>query len=590
MTGVHQNKGRTIGFVASLAVHLLFAIALWSGALTPPVELREGRNAAEGIAAPSPDSPDAAPTSAQGPPARGTLVPQSPELPGQPSPGSGGRGSGALEYASIPREGFVDGPRPGRSRWEILQPIVHVANTVESQRVALLDHLWQSTAFAMVAAMLTLAFRRNRASVRYWLWFAASVKFLVPFSILTAIGSRLPGAPTAQVMAERALAAVQLSEPLQRWPSSAWLAAPTPAISVGNWVVLALVAVWASGFVLIAAARVRMWQRIRAALRASTPLQLPDLSVPARIELRSSAGLLEPGVVGWQQPVLLMPAGIEQHLTPAQLETVVAHEVCHVRRQDNLTAAIHMLVEAIFWFHPFAWWIGSRLLDERERACDEEVLRTGNAPTVYAEAILNVCKRYVESPLVCVAGVSGSSIVKRIDAILKNELGRPVPVWKRGLLAVVAASACALPFGIGIMNAPLLRAHMEVRNVAVFALVRANGDGQLGPKLIPTSRVDCDSPASPAGSCVLESTPGAISGRGVTLVQLADLLARELKRPVVERTTLSGRFDLELTVAPDRNAASIVAALRDQLGLTLEPSTAPVEVTVIESAAQPARR
>ena len=81
-----------------------------------------------------------------------------------------------------------------------------------------------------------------------------------------------------------------------------------------------------------------------------------------------------------------------------------------------------------------------------------------------------------------------------------------------------------------------------------------------------------------------------ISGRGVTLAQLADLLSREMKRPVVDRTTLSGRFDLDLTIAPDRHAASIVAALRDQLGLTLEPATAPVEITVIDSVAPPARR
>ena len=85
------------------------------------------------------------------------------------------------------------------------------------------------------------------------------------------------------------------------------------------------------------------------------------------------------------------------------------------------------------------------------------------------------------------------------------------------------------------------------------------------------------------------STPGTISGRGVTLAQLADLLSREMKRPVVT-PTLSGRFDLDLTVTPDRHAASIAAALRDQLGLTLEPATAPVEITVIDSVAQPTRR
>ena len=590
MTVVHSSNGRAIGFVGSLAVHALFALALWSGVLTPPVESREARNAAAGIAPAPLDSPDAAPTSAPGRQARSTLVPQSPEPPGRPSSASGAGGGGALEYASIPRDGFVDGPRPGRSRWEILQPIVHVANAVESRRSALLDHLWQSTAFAMAAALVTLAFRRNRAAVRYWLWCAASAKFLVPLSILTALGSRLPGAPRAQVMAERALAAVQLNEPLQRWPSGAWLAAPTPAITFDDWLVLTLLAVSACGFVAIVATRVRMWRRIRAAVRVSTPLQLPELTVPAGIDLRSAAGLLEPGVVGWQQPVLLMPAGIEQHLTPAQLETVVTHEICHVRRQDNFTAAIHMLVEAVFWFHPLVWWIGSRLVDERERACDEEVLQTIDEPGLYAEAIVNVCKQYVESPLVCVAGVSGSSIVKRIDAIMRNDVGTAVPAWKRGLLAIAAACACALPIGIGIMNAPLVHARTEVRSVPVFALVRAHADGRLGPQLVPTSRTDCEAPSAAAPPCVVESTPGAISGRGVTLVQLADLLGRELKRPVVERTSLTGRFDLDLTVVADRNVASIGAALRDQLGLTLEPSTASVDITVIDSVVLPPRR
>lgn len=52
------------------------------------------------------------------------------------------------------------------------------------------DHLWQSTLFAAVAGLLTLAFRQNRAQVRYWLWLAASLKFLVPFAWLLTIGSQ----------------------------------------------------------------------------------------------------------------------------------------------------------------------------------------------------------------------------------------------------------------------------------------------------------------------------------------------------------------------------------------------------------------
>ena len=53
------------------------------------------------------------------------------------------------------------------------------------------DHLWQSTLFALVAAMLALALRKHSARARYWLWMAASAKFLVPFSLLIAAGSHL---------------------------------------------------------------------------------------------------------------------------------------------------------------------------------------------------------------------------------------------------------------------------------------------------------------------------------------------------------------------------------------------------------------
>ena len=64
------------------------------------------------------------------------------------------------------------------SMWTALQPAVG-------------NHLWQSTLFAVAAGLLTLALRKNHARTRYWLWLAASLKFLVPFSLLSALGSRM---------------------------------------------------------------------------------------------------------------------------------------------------------------------------------------------------------------------------------------------------------------------------------------------------------------------------------------------------------------------------------------------------------------
>jgi bla regulator protein blaR1 len=86
------------------------------------------------------------------------------------------------------------------------------------------------------------------------------------------------------------------------------------------------------------------------------------------------------------------------HLDDAHLEAVVAHEVCHVQRRDSLTAAIHIFVEALFWFYPLAWWMKKQLVKERERTCDEAVLALCNRPKAYAESILKICQFCVESP------------------------------------------------------------------------------------------------------------------------------------------------------------------------------------------------
>ena len=317
----------------------------------------------------------------------------------------------------------------------------------------LTTHLLQSTVFAVAAGLLTLAFRKNRAGVRFWIWLSASVKFFVPFALLVGLGSFIERrVPETQKIATPVVAfAVEYITGTAVAP----VAAPAPAKT--NWTPLALVVVWASGFVGVLLIRYRGARRVRAAVRAGRRLQ-----IPAEVEIRSTPGLLEPGVVGLLHPVLLLPDGIEERLEPTQLEAVIAHELCHVRRRDNLFAAVHMVAEALFWFHPLVWWIGARLVAERERACDEEVVRLGSQPRVYADAILSVCKLYVESPLTCVAGVTGADIKERIEAIMTNRRLQGLNNAKKMLLAGAGFVALAVPLMIGVVIAighvPLVRA------------------------------------------------------------------------------------------------------------------------------------
>lgn len=313
---------------------------------------------------------------------------------------------------------------------------------------ALLNHLWQSSLFAAAGGTLTLLLQRNSARTRYWLWFAASVKFLIPFALLVDAGSRLEWSMAP------ALAQPSVTLPLEQVFTAPALVLASPAAHhESSYLPGFLFATWFCGFSVVLFSWWRQWRRIQSAVRTARPF---DLGLPIRT--MSSATLLEPGVFGIIRPILLVPERIAERLLPDQFEAIVAHELCHLRCRDNLTAAIHMLAEAIFWFHPLLWWIGKRLVDERERACDEEVLLLGNQPHVYAEGILKVCKFYLESPLDCVSGITGSDLRKRIREIMTHRVSQKLDPRRKVLLAIAGLTALATPVAIGILNAPAIRA------------------------------------------------------------------------------------------------------------------------------------
>jgi len=146
-----------------------------------------------------------------------------------------------------------------------------------------------------------------------------------------------------------------------------------------------------------------------------------------------------------------------------------------------------------------------------------------------------------------------------------------------------------------------LVAQRELREVPVYALVVARADRQLGPQMRPSS-ADCAAlaaafkasgapPSVNAPLCGRTSASGRVWGTGVLLKDLLPILFLAVGRPVVDATGLTGPFDLDLKWAPDPlispDGFSLFTAIQDQLGLRLEPRTAPMEVLVIESAERP---
>jgi beta-lactamase regulating signal transducer with metallopeptidase domain len=326
---------------------------------------------------------------------------------------------------------------------------------------ALLDHIWQSTLFTGGIGLLTLLFRRNSAAVRFWLWFAASLKFLLPFAAVAVLGEYLSHVFPAAL--PQSILAIQ--------PAAERLSAPARLLGPSEGINLAplLVCVWLAGFALILGLRWLRWLRLRAVLADAQDLAV---LVPVRIKVRvkASASLLEPGLVGILQPTVLLPAGLMARLSGAERDSILAHELSHLRRRDNFTAAIHMAVEALFWFTPPVWLIGARLIAERERACDESVLASGHDPEVYARGILKVCKFCIRSPLACASGASGADLKHRVRLIMTAEAALSLTPAKRLLLAAAAMLALAPPIMAGFLDTPLA---VTVKRNVVAAQARA---------------------------------------------------------------------------------------------------------------------
>ena len=439
----------------------------------------------------------------------------------------------------------------------------------------LADHLWQSTLVAAVVAALTLALKRHRAQVRHALWLAASLKFLLPFAALVALGQQIEwrqGTASAQPVLTivdsvgRPFSASASDNQAPRTIAPRGASARERAVPL-------LVGLWALGSTVFIAMWIQRWRGVASTLRRGDAItggrvveavrRIEADLLPTALRIVSCESPMEPGVFGWRSPVLLWPRGIEDRLSDAQIEAILAHEIAHMRRHDNLTSALHMTVQAIFWFHPLTWWIGARLVDERERACDEDVVRAGSRPDVYAESILKTCQYFVESPLTCVAGVTGSDLKKRIEQIMRDDTHVALNATKRILLATTLVAAIAVPVAVGMLMSARLSAQVvpPAPNAPTFdvASVKPNNSG-----------------------------PGRMGGRGGPgRIDMTNMPLRRLIRQAydIHETQIIGGpdwldaqgFDVNATFGgdqtPERRRAMMQTLLRDRFKLTFHAET-----------------
>jgi TonB family protein len=320
------------------------------------------------------------------------------------------------------------------------------------------DHLWQSVVCGALAAAAAAALRDAPARVRHRIWVAASAKFLLPLVLLEMLGRS-----ASSLLANATLPAAPWLDGSLHLSTFALGATGTGVTRLVTILTALIAAGWSAGMVAIAWIRWREWRalfdlaassRPRRCGREAAALRAIARKVPAarNVRLLACDAVVEPGVLGIRRPVILWPAALSLRLTDAELDAALAHEICHIRRHDNLFGLLQVVVEVLFWWNPVVWWIGARLVAERERACDEEVLAMGADNDAYAEAIVKVC-RFGLPAARWVAGIGGPGLAHRIERILADcPVRRPPAIAQLAAIAMVAC-VTAMPIAAGALDA-----------------------------------------------------------------------------------------------------------------------------------------
>src|SRR5687768_4014865 len=161
--------------------------------------------------------------------------------------------------------------------------------------------------------------------------------------------------------------------------------------------------------------------------------------VQRKVELLRSTVVQTPIAIGTFKPIVLVPASLFLQMSPRELETIIAHELVHIRRYDPLVNLVQCAVEAIFFYHPGVWCISAQIRREREFAADAAVTEVfEDSHVTYARALANLEEIRLSTdkhmPRYATAA-NGGNFMQRIQRILKikTEASTANSAWTAGL-------------------------------------------------------------------------------------------------------------------------------------------------------------
>lgn len=320
---------------------------------------------------------------------------------------------------------------------------------------ALLHSLWQGMIIALALAFVLLAMRRQSSNARYLAGLSA-LGLLFIAVVFTFFKIYSPG------IGSQALSELSEAELLLRETGGALVASELPAAEQGIWQTLKyfgdyfevhlpfIVLVWILGvFVLTLRmlGELAYIQHLRHSKGKFVTGKWHDrmqeiaweMGIQHTVKLKESLRIDGPILTGYFKPIILIPFGLMANLTPAQVESVLAHELAHIKRHDYLINIVQSLVETILFFNPAMWWISSLIRTEREHSCDDLAINITGDEVTFVKTLAHLEEMRMTHANLALAFNGKGGVLGRIQRILsgKNSLELPLRIfWSTAVLVL----------------------------------------------------------------------------------------------------------------------------------------------------------
>jgi beta-lactamase regulating signal transducer with metallopeptidase domain len=324
-------------------------------------------------------------------------------------------------------------------------------------------HLWESAAVALPALVAAVALRKAPARMRWALWVAILVMLVTPPMFLSAAADRtwslVHRAPPAALVTRTAMSLAPLT------PSGV----PDVIAENGHRELACAVLVLYSSAVLLLLGR--SWVAYQALRRAADRATISSrgplvvrlshwssvLGMRVRVIPATSRSITDPAIVGLFRPLLIVPEHLLHALDQDELDGLIVHELAHARCGDNLVGLLATLASCFFWFSPLLWVVRSRLLVEREYACDELAVSVTRNPRAYASTVAKASQLSIRLDVLAVSRAGGGRLAQRLrhiaDHVHRVRPTRPelviLAVFTLTTITVCAATATAGHSGAG---------------------------------------------------------------------------------------------------------------------------------------------